>query len=47
MKLLLDRFALFYPMRIGEQCVQAWIDAHPEMRRRDESPGLPREAAAR
>jgi predicted acylesterase/phospholipase RssA len=33
--------------RHGQQCVRAWIDAHPEMRRRDESPGLPREAAAR
>jgi len=33
--------------RHGQECVRAWIDAHPEMRRRDESPGLPREAAAR
>jgi predicted acylesterase/phospholipase RssA/CRP-like cAMP-binding protein len=33
--------------RHGQQCVRAWLDAHPEMRRRDESPGLPREAAAR
>jgi len=33
--------------RHGQQCVRGWIDSHPEMRRRDESPGLPREAAAR
>ena len=33
--------------RHGQQCVRAWIDSHPEMRRRDESPGLPQEAAAR
>jgi predicted acylesterase/phospholipase RssA/CRP-like cAMP-binding protein len=32
--------------RHGQQCVRAWLDTHPEMQRRDESPGLPREAVA-
>ena len=32
--------------RHGQQCVRAWLDTHPEMQRRDESPGLPRTAMA-
>jgi predicted acylesterase/phospholipase RssA/CRP-like cAMP-binding protein len=32
--------------RHGQQCVRAWLDAHPDMQRRDESPGLPRTAMA-
>jgi hypothetical protein len=32
--------------RHGQQCVRAWLNAHPDMQRRDESPGLPRTAMA-